>query len=319
MTLDIAELANRSGGVGRNLMDHVIHLSWGLADEPLHPFRGPLSTAGIGEFRDTDARSHRAAYRIEIGNDGWVWPAGAPQKTVWQIMNLDKDKEGEFPEGSDAGIDLIREYYHRNPVANDRDNPNWYGKELRTAVRDIVARQIRIAAEPEALPLPDSCVTLPDEWSAEEHKNVDKLGLPKPQIHYKISEYTKKGFAEGADTLAKVFERLGVKKIATTILGATAAAVFQYPPDSDNKHEYGGAGHIAGTYRMGDDPADSVVDKECRSHDHRNLFMLGSGVFPSLGTANPTLTIMALALRAADTIAKTELSQDAPTDPDVAG
>jgi glucose dehydrogenase len=57
-----------------------------------------------------------------------------------------------------------------------------------------------------------------------------------------------------------------------------------------------------GTYRMGTDPATSVVDAEQRSHDHPNLFLLGSGVFPTVGTANPTLTIAALALWAADTI-----------------
>jgi choline dehydrogenase-like flavoprotein len=45
-----------------------------------------------------------------------------------------------------------------------------------------------------------------------------------------------------------------------------------------------------------------VVDRHLRAHDHGNLFLLGSGVFPSIGSANPTLTITALALRAADTI-----------------
>jgi choline dehydrogenase-like flavoprotein len=53
---------------------------------------------------------------------------------------------------------------------------------------------------------------------------------------------------------------------------------------------------------MGADPATSVVDADLRAHQHRNLFMLGSGVFPTGGTANPTLTIVALALRAAATI-----------------
>lgn len=65
-----------------------------------------------------------------------------------------------------------------------------------------------------------------------------------------------------------------------------------------------------GTYRMGKDKYDSVGDSESRSHDRENLFLLGSGVFPSSGTANPTLTIMALALRAADTIKK-ELKSEA--------
>ena len=69
-----------------------------------------------------------------------------------------------------------------------------------------------------------------------------------------------------------------------------------------HRDEYEGAGHIMGTYRMGADPRTSVVDAELRAHDHPNLFLLGSGTFPTTGTANPTLTIAALALRAAEAI-----------------
>ena len=54
-----------------------------------------------------------------------------------------------------------------------------------------------------------------------------------------------------------------------------------------------------GTVRMGIDPQSSVVDADLRSHDHPNLWMVGSGVFPTGGTANPTLTIAALSLRLA--------------------
>jgi glucose dehydrogenase len=53
---------------------------------------------------------------------------------------------------------------------------------------------------------------------------------------------------------------------------------------------------------MGSDPKTSVVDKYCRTHDHPNLFVLGSSVFPTSSTANPTSTVAALALRAAETI-----------------
>jgi choline dehydrogenase-like flavoprotein len=65
---------------------------------------------------------------------------------------------------------------------------------------------------------------------------------------------------------------------------------------------YFGAGHIMGTYRMGDEPKTSVVDSFQRSHDHKNLYLVGSGTFPTGGTANPTLTLSALALRTADSI-----------------
>jgi choline dehydrogenase-like flavoprotein len=58
------------------------------------------------------------------------------------------------------------------------------------------------------------------------------------------------------------------------------------------------SGHVIGTYRMGVDPTQSVVNPDQRAHDHPNLFLLGSGVFPTSAASNPTLTIAALALRA---------------------
>ena len=66
-----------------------------------------------------------------------------------------------------------------------------------------------------------------------------------------------------------------------------------------------GQGHTLGTTRMGASRDNSVVDANCRVHGYDNLFVGGSSVFPSGGYANPTLTIVALALRMADTIAKT--------------
>ena len=54
-----------------------------------------------------------------------------------------------------------------------------------------------------------------------------------------------------------------------------------------------------GTYRMGHTEKDSVVDSFQKSHDHDNLYLVGSGTFPTGATANPTLTIAALALRTA--------------------
>jgi hypothetical protein len=66
------------------------------------------------------------------------------------------------------------------------------------------------------------------------------------------------------------------------------------------KETFGG-GHIMGTTRMGEDPAASVVDPDCRVHGYGNFFVAGSSVFPTGGGyANPTLTIVALALRLAD-------------------
>lgn len=54
-----------------------------------------------------------------------------------------------------------------------------------------------------------------------------------------------------------------------------------------------------GTCRIGADPRTSVVDAELRVHSHRNCFVISTAVFPTVGTAHPTLTLAALSLRAA--------------------
>jgi choline dehydrogenase-like flavoprotein len=58
--------------------------------------------------------------------------------------------------------------------------------------------------------------------------------------------------------------------------------------------------HHLGTTRMSDSPEHGVVNKDLRCHDINNLYVLGSSCFPTFGFANPTLTIVALALRLGD-------------------
>ena len=66
--------------------------------------------------------------------------------------------------------------------------------------------------------------------------------------------------------------------------------------------------HQCGTARMGNDPATSVVDSHCRSHDHPNLFIVDASVLPTSAAVNPALTIAALALRAGRHITETEFA-----------
>ena len=71
-------------------------------------------------------------------------------------------------------------------------------------------------------------------------------------------------------------------------------------PDGGWPSDILGANHHIGTTRMADDPKRGVVDATCRMHGVSNLYVAGSSVFPTSGYANPTLTIVALALRLAD-------------------
>lgn len=64
----------------------------------------------------------------------------------------------------------------------------------------------------------------------------------------------------------------------------------------------GGTAHQAGTLRFGTDPASSVLNLECKAHEVENLYVTDASFFPSIGAVNPTLTIIANALRVAGRI-----------------
>ncbi|MFP5405857.1 MAG: GMC oxidoreductase, partial [Gammaproteobacteria bacterium] len=76
----------------------------------------------------------------------------------------------------------------------------------------------------------------------------------------------------------------------------------------------GGTAHQAGTARFGTDPASSVLDVDCKAHELDNLYLADASFFPSIGAVNPTLTIIANALRVADRIAE-RLGVAAPPSP----
>ena len=106
----------------------------------------------------------------------------------------------------------------------------------------------------------------------------------KPEVHYpRHSPYMQAGLASVSGLVQELARALPIES-------------FEIEP-----LEYlGGAAHIQGTTRMGQDPADSVVDRDLRHHAIRNLVVLGSGTFPTCPAANPTLTLSALAMRAAE-------------------
>ena len=79
--------------------------------------------------------------------------------------------------------------------------------------------------------------------------------------------------------------------------------LFQRELYLGKKTPIGGTAHQAGTLRFGADPATSVLDRDCRAHEIDNLYVTDASFFPSIGAVNPTLTIIANALRVADHIA----------------
>ncbi|WP_345421078.1 GMC family oxidoreductase [Halioxenophilus aromaticivorans] len=142
--------------------------------------------------------------------------------------------------------------------------------------------RLELLAFVEQSPMPDNRVTLSNE--------KDELGMPKLKAHYKWREQDLKSISKAG-------------KLMGQALSATNLGRF-VPAGDGNNPVIGSLGlhHIMGTTRMGNDPATSVVDKHCKVHSLDNLYIASSSVFTTGGYANPTLTILALALRVTDTV-----------------
>jgi choline dehydrogenase-like flavoprotein len=94
-----------------------------------------------------------------------------------------------------------------------------------------------------------------------------------------------------------------VDAVKQTLVKVGYGEVFGVTRPYDNKVRWLWPGtHVAGSLRMGSNPADSVVDAACRVHGLDNLYVVDASVFPSQPAVNPALTIAANALRVADGI-----------------
>ncbi|NKE61160.1 GMC family oxidoreductase [Lentzea sp. PSKA42] len=160
------------------------------------------------------------------------------------------------------------------------------GNALRQAVANRVGRQFTLQFEIEQEADPTNRVTL--------GPGRDALGNPRPSVHYGLSTYVKDGLLDAKRVSDRIFELLRAEDHTS------------YKPDDERYFEhngeplrYWGAGHGGGTHVMGVSPRDSVVDQWQRCWDHPNLYAVGCGSMPSLGTSNPSLTMAALALRTA--------------------
>jgi len=127
----------------------------------------------------------------------------------------------------------------------------------------------------EQAPDPDNRVTL--------GADRDAFGLPRAALHWQWRPRDRENLARLHALVARELERHGLGRVV----------VAEAPPDP-NAH------HHVGTTRMHADARLGVVDPDSRVHGLSNLFVAGSSVFPTGGFANPTLTIVALALRLAD-------------------
>jgi choline dehydrogenase-like flavoprotein len=197
-----------------------------------------------------------------------------------------------------SGIDAFRDGEHRNKFAAFRMsigndgwgrnsspqnvlwenlNKNVFGIALREELQKKVTRLSRISFSTEMLPQEYNSVSLSNNLK-------DELGLPKPKISITLDDYNKDAFKFAYQLAKDIYTKLEWNVKHEEFL-------------EEYLYNYSGAGHIIGTTRMGNNPKTSVVDPFGKAHEHPNLFIVGPSVFPTSGTANPTLTAAALTLR----------------------
>jgi choline dehydrogenase-like flavoprotein len=134
----------------------------------------------------------------------------------------------------------------------------------------------------EQVPDPDNRVTLTRER--------DALGVPRLQVDWRMRE-------QDVDSLVR---SMHVARDAFARSGCAALELDEAALDATVRGSTPVGGHHIGTARMSASPRHGVVDADCAVHGVPNLFVASAAVFPTCGHANPTLTIVALALRLAD-------------------
>ncbi|MFO7567711.1 MAG: GMC family oxidoreductase [Enhygromyxa sp.] len=137
----------------------------------------------------------------------------------------------------------------------------------------------------ESAPNPESRVTLSTS-------DKDAFGIPRIELHWKLLPIDKRSIRRMHELMAESFGRAGLGRMYLTLTDDDE----QWPPQMH------GGWHHMGTTRMHDDPKQGVCDADGYVHGVSNLLVAGSSLFPTSGAANPTFTIMALAIRMADHI-----------------
>lgn len=145
-------------------------------------------------------------------------------------------------------------------------------------------RAFKLFTRQEQAPNPHSRVTLADE--------TDALGMPRVVLDWQLTALDKRSMRLFYEVLGREMGRSG--------LGRVRLLEWLRADDTSWPDFVSGGWHHMGTTRMHEDPRQGAVDPNSKVHGLGNLYMAGSGVYPTAGAANPTLTLIALTLRLSD-------------------
>ncbi len=306
-------IGNRHDVVGRFLMDHVsaevgrfgpdavaqISRRFGFYgirhDGGTHMYMHGLAASPVAQERDQLLNS--AVYFMQLRSPDDPWDALKrliKRQSDRPLLDLRAVAAGTGLLARGVGVRLLND--PAMPTALKelivataiRYNPNLVAEEFQSRGIPHKLTGVRIDAIAEQRPDPDSRVTL--------SARRDRLGVPIATIDWRIHGDDRRTIIRLAHLTREQF------------LSAGLPPPVLEPWVANNRPEDAviiDMAHTVGTTRMSSDPRTGVVDEACQVHDVAGLYIAGASVFPTSGHANPTLMIVALAIRLADTIKRT--------------
>ena len=225
------------------------------------------------------------------------WPSLCASESQQEILGLLNSSASIYytPRLGTSGAELVDLY---ESIKDDEDVEGW-GRKIWAVVTDldelvkagyrryvegkkpiVDPGRVYLWCRCEQAPNPDSRIQL--------SRDKDALGQHRIELNWQLSLIDRQTLLGLTRTIGEEFGRLG--------LGRVKLEDWTMDDSAEWKDLHGGRHHM-GTTRMSDDPKSGVVNGDCRVHECNNLYVAGSSVFTTGGWANPTLTIVALALR----------------------
>jgi choline dehydrogenase-like flavoprotein len=301
-------IGNHSDWLGRTYMSHLC-----MTAGTIH-FAAPFEKIGFDYQRDADGVYCRrrlwireetqrelgllnTTFRTHLPDPADPTHGNAILSAMFLVKSLVLYEYGrKFQEKEPEPLDYLRHVGNiaRQPLALARFGIEWVqqrnlaDRKIPSVVLPSPSNAYSLEFHAEQAPYPDSRLTL-------SHR-VDAYGVPRLRVDWRVTPLDIESVKQSYRVLAAELERSGAGRLAWS----------EDELESRILQNAIVGGHHIGATRMSADPASGVVDVDCKVHGVSNLYVASSSVMPTSGQANPTLTIIALALRLADHLGSTQ-------------
>jgi len=184
--------------------------------------------------------------------------------------------------GGDEGVGFKRGYGYQGGARRDPASPVGFGASMKQGMRQYGPWKFGMGAFGECLPYKDNTVSLHSD-------KVDRFGVPLMRFDVRFRENELRMMADARTQGEAMLKAAGLVNVKS----------------SEGEHVPGDAIHEMGGARMGSDPKTSVLNRWGQAHDASNLYVTDGAQMASVSCVNPSLTFMALTVRAADHAVRT--------------